>query len=75
MLAICFPFTSCCAVGIHSKESMGTEKVTESRIEKIVNLNVKAGGEYVVTGIVDLHGANAKIPTNVLLTFKRGGLS
>ena len=73
MLAICFHFTSCCAVDIHSKESKGTKKVTESRIEKIVNLNVKAGGEYVVTGIVDLHGANAKIPTNVLLTFKKGG--
>lgn len=73
LLIACFVFNSCGVGCVQSRKEIVAEKEKVYQAEQIIPLDVKEGGEYVVKDIVDLRGANAIIPPNVMISFKKGG--
>lgn len=72
-LAVNFLFSSCAVSCMQSKPGSVTESLKVRDAEQLVTLGAGEGTEFIVADTIDLHGGNAKLPANVLLTFRRGG--
>lgn len=73
LLIICICFSSCGVAGMQSTTEMNRKEGQIHNSEQTGSLNVLEDGVCIIKDVIDLHGGTSELPSNVLLTFKKGG--